>query len=201
MNSTHKTEKGFALVATLSLMIVLVILALGLLSLSSITLRNSGRDSAGEVAKANARLALLLAIAELQNTAGDDRRITVDGSIKDGAAHPNAVGVWRSWTPGFLNDPQKLNVDYEAPKDSGFIKWLVSASDADNVTSRSWATNGSLSDPLPLFSELNDGFELTGAKLPLGAGSSKPGVSPGRSPRPRQRRKSMSAAPSPPMSW
>ena len=49
-------DKGFALVVTLSLMILLTVIAVGLLSLSSISLRASTQDQAVAVAQANARV-------------------------------------------------------------------------------------------------------------------------------------------------
>ena len=58
--------RGFALVVTLALMILLSVVAVGLLSLSAITLRSSSASSSMDLAKANARFALMLALNELQ---------------------------------------------------------------------------------------------------------------------------------------
>jgi len=46
--------RGFALVVTLTLMILLSILAIGMLSLSSVALRNTGNSDNSQVARANA---------------------------------------------------------------------------------------------------------------------------------------------------
>jgi type II secretory pathway pseudopilin PulG len=56
---------GFTLVVTLSLMILLTVIAVGLLTLSSISLRSSAQTQALATARANARLALALAIGDL----------------------------------------------------------------------------------------------------------------------------------------
>ena len=69
-------NRGFALVVTLSLMVLLTLIAVGLLTLSTIALRQAGASSAMAVAQNNARLALFLALGELQSQAGPDRRVT-----------------------------------------------------------------------------------------------------------------------------
>ena len=57
-------QRGFALVISLSLMVLLTVLAIGLLTLSTVSLRASGQSEAMEVAKSNARMALSLAIGQ-----------------------------------------------------------------------------------------------------------------------------------------
>jgi hypothetical protein len=135
--------RGFALVVTLSLMILLTVVAVGLLTLSSITLRTTGQGSAMATARANARLALMLAIGELQKAAGPDKAITATSEIlAEDPKKPNLTGVWDSWNL----DVRSSNLDYESPKvrkssaDSpGFRGWLVSDSDFEETTERSYA--------------------------------------------------------------
>ena len=78
---THQRPDGFALLATLTLMVLLIVLAVGLLSLSAVTLRSAGASVAQATARANARLALMLAIGELQKELGPDQRITAPASL------------------------------------------------------------------------------------------------------------------------
>ena len=59
---------------SLSLMVLLTVLAVGLLSLSTISLRAGSHGDAMAVAKANARMSLALAIGELQKLSGPDQR-------------------------------------------------------------------------------------------------------------------------------
>jgi len=115
-----RENKGFALVVTLSLMILLTVIAVGLLSLSSISLRsaNSGQDMA--TARANARMALMLAIGDLQKSAGADQRVTATADIlpatkpaTTGRAH--WTGVWNTSS----YNPSK-------PDTKTFVCWLVS---------------------------------------------------------------------------
>ena len=91
-----KTRNGFALVVTLSLMILLTVIAVGLLSLSTISLRASGASADVAVARSNARMALMLALGDLQKHAGLDTRVTARADILD-EKNPPVVGVWTSW--------------------------------------------------------------------------------------------------------
>jgi Tfp pilus assembly protein PilX len=72
---------GFVLVVTVSLMILLTVVAIGLLGLSSIALRTGSRELARVEAQTNARLALALAIGELQTQLGPDQRVSASGAI------------------------------------------------------------------------------------------------------------------------
>ncbi len=110
-------NKGFALVVTLSLMILLTILAIGLLSLSSISLRSSAAQSAQSTARANARMALMIAIGELQKSTGPDQRVTLTSGLTSGAGSANP-----SWTGAVDVSPATLPPDAKASK----INWLVS---------------------------------------------------------------------------
>lgn len=99
----HQPKKGFALVVTLSLMILLTVIAVGLLTLSSISLRAVSQTAAQAEAQANARLGLMLAIGELQKSLGRDGNITAPATTldenpetpaPDGVKYPNLTGVW-----------------------------------------------------------------------------------------------------------
>jgi hypothetical protein len=117
------------LIVTLSLMILLVLLAVGLLSLASITLRVSSQEEAMSTARANARLALMLALGELQQTAGPDQRVTARADIVAGTGRrPRLTGVWKSWE--ILATAPPSPADYEAgARDAKFQGWLVSSPD------------------------------------------------------------------------
>ncbi len=118
------------------LLLLLVTLALGLFNLASFELRKSSRNDQAAVAKANARLALMQAIGQLQRTMGPDQRVSATADIlpKD-VKQPHWTGVWRSTMQngasfmarndlaGSLRDErweQKLN-----PADQ-VMEWLVS---------------------------------------------------------------------------
>ena len=75
-------------------------------------------------ARANARLALMMALGELQKTAGPDRRVTAPANLVK-PTHPEGLtGVWKSWKPA----PSGVsNQDYvAAKKGDGFLGYLMS---------------------------------------------------------------------------
>jgi type II secretory pathway pseudopilin PulG len=76
-------------------MILLVVIAVGLLSLSGASLRGTGQTSARQIAQANARLALQIAIGELQKNLGPDQRVSTDGRLL-GDTPRHWVSVWRT---------------------------------------------------------------------------------------------------------
>ncbi|MGJ8644323.1 MAG: hypothetical protein ACSHX9_13015 [Luteolibacter sp.] len=160
-----KHQPAFALVVTLVLMVLLTIIAVGLLSLSTISLRSASHEKSMALAKSNARLALMLAIGELQKTAGDDRRITADGSIiSESAVAPHAVGVWESWTTGLVKNTQGSAPDYDQQKQDRFVRWLVSGLE-DDLTDSNWVTSAASGEQVSLFSEEEDGFTLKGSLM------------------------------------
>ncbi|GAA5125183.1 hypothetical protein JIN84_13715 [Luteolibacter yonseiensis] len=117
---------GFALVVTLSMMILLTVIAVGLLSLGSVSLRTSGQTSDMSVARANARMALMLAIGELQKTTGPDTRVTARADILD-ENNPQVLGVWESWM-GDDHDSsgRPIAPNYSNHKQGKFLGWLTS---------------------------------------------------------------------------
>lgn len=102
-------------------MVLLVMIALAMLSLSTIETRNIHNARAVAEAQANARLALMLAIGRLQSEVGPDQRITANAGIMELPAsnpydpgnasdpnspevdHANWLGVWDSWKAGGVN--------------------------------------------------------------------------------------------------
>jgi len=126
-------RNGFALVISLSLMVLLTLLGIGLLALSSIELRSTGNSSSQATARANARLALMLAIGDLQKHAGPDTRITATaGTLDADSPRPMLTGVWnsRKLDP---NSPDNASRQTDAAKSADFRKWLVSTADPSST--------------------------------------------------------------------
>ncbi len=93
-----RTDRGFALIASLATMLLLALVAVAFLSLASVQMKVSRVDRFQAEAEANAQLALMLAIGELQRELGPDQRISATAKIleKDGEKLDQAhwTGVW-----------------------------------------------------------------------------------------------------------
>ncbi|MGB6222814.1 hypothetical protein [Haloferula sp.] len=149
------------------MMVLLALLAVGLLSLSTVSIRASGRSLAQAEAQANARLALQMAISQMQETLGDDRRITADGNILDGSQQNHAVGVWESWSPNYVENPTASAPDYDSEKQRRFLGWLASGN-RDDLSKLDWVkTPPAEGTSVELFQESADGFSLSAETIPI----------------------------------
>ncbi len=141
------SSKGFALVTTLILMVLLSVIILGMLSLSAVTLRSGSQDSSVMEARANARLALMIALGELQKEMGPDMRVSAEASVFDqNPATEKIDGIQQSrWLASYDSWGNWLNADYTPPgksllsirdtyapkRKSLFRRWLLSTPDVD----------------------------------------------------------------------
>ena len=152
--NSPRDKNGFALVVTLSLMVLLTIIAVGSLSLSAVTVRSSSQGRALSEARANARLALMIALGELQRAAGSDKVATATSAIvSNNPAKHNLTGVWDSWD----TDPTAGSVNYAGPKtlqsapgSPGFRRWLVSDSNAAASATRDYVNSPFIGDTIEL---------------------------------------------------
>lgn len=134
---------GFALVVTLSLMVLLTLIAVGLLTLSAISTRSTANGSAQAEAQANARLALMLAIGELQKEMGPDMRVSAESAIFDtdqstedidGVAQSHWLASYNSWgdwlnntyTPPGTSSSLTIQDTYAPRREKMFRRWLLS---------------------------------------------------------------------------
>jgi len=149
-------NRGFALVVTISLMILLTLIAVGMLTLSSISLRASGQADAMSVARQNARMALMLALGDLQRNAGQDQRVTATADIAgDAVGLPLAAGAQplndksvndvskgltavlpgtRYWTGVFANSEtgNPFAASLTKTPSPSVVRWLVSGDATNN---------------------------------------------------------------------
>lgn len=142
-----KGEKGFTLIITISLMVLLTMIAVGVLSLSSVTLRSSTQGNAMSIARGNAKLALMMALGELQKYAGQDKSITATSEItSENPAKYNITGVWDSWD----NSPSAPTSDYKGQKAERFRKWIVSDANQTDSFDSNYVSTGSFQNPIDL---------------------------------------------------
>lgn len=165
--SHRRYRSGFALVITLTLMVLLTLVAVGLLTLSSITPRSTGQGEAMALARSNARLALMLALGDLQKHVGPDKVITAPCEIvRETPSMPRLTGVWDSWdaiASGSASSP-----DYSGAKRDRFRSWLVSDSDPQAVRERDY--DGSKGDTFRLVGPGTLGIAAPAAKDMILAG-------------------------------
>ncbi len=130
-NPLRKSPDGFSLIIVIALMVLLSLLAVGLLSLSSVTLRASRGGEAMAEARSNARMALMVAIGNLQKAMGPDRRVSANSSAINGeVGEVNTLGAWESW---HWNPEASDSPDY-GEKQDGFVRWLSSSLNDEMAT-------------------------------------------------------------------
>ena len=121
-------RRGFALVITLALMVLLTLLVVGLLGLSAVSLRSSRQAQDLAVAQANARLGMMLALGEVQTALGPDKRVSAAAAaVMPPAKQAHLTGAWESWRW----DPAKSSTPTYSEKSGKFRRWLVSTADPE----------------------------------------------------------------------
>lgn len=146
-DSEQLQRKGFALIASLTIMVLLVMITVGMLVLSTSETKSSEQSKYKLEAQANARVALMIALSEAQEALGPDRRISSYATILDeneetqeidGVDNARLLGVWDSWGTWLNADYQKGNGDtlvirdtYEKGREKMFRRWLVSGDEAE----------------------------------------------------------------------
>lgn len=145
---TKKRRHGFALIATLTLMMLLTMLAVGILAMASTQNRIAMQTVLQSEARQQALLGLDAAIGELQMELGPDRRITASSSIiseNEGLVTQHLLGVWDSWDAPIYGKSSsgkcsKISETYEKGRGKMFRRWLISSADTRTVKDFNGAT-------------------------------------------------------------
>ena len=135
--SRQSKKKGFALVATLTLMMLVGLIAVGILSMISAQNRAAMHTAVQAAARQQALIGLDAAIAELQMALGPDQRVTASsGILSESSEMPQHIlGVWDSWTQAlYSKEGRTIQDTYSKGRSSNFRRWLISSRDRDSVT-------------------------------------------------------------------
>ncbi|MES2920831.1 MAG: hypothetical protein V4819_04765 [Verrucomicrobiota bacterium] len=179
-NPKRTRQAGFALIVTLSLMILLTVIAVGLLTLSSITVRSTSQGASQAIANSNARLALMLAIGDLQKSLGPDQRISATASSFSPTAvpQPNVVGAWTGlgWQGPTGTAPMP------SEKAAKFRGWLVSTKDVASAIDFTFPTKAQNADSVWLANPATTGTiapndaTMRAERVPITIGTSRGGI-------------------------
>lgn len=131
-------KRGFALIATLTLMMLLAMIATALMA----TAASQNRIALQSVLQAEARQQALVgldaAIGELQAELGPDQRVSASSGIiseTEGSTQQHVLGVWNSWDgpiygSGLTGKSKgKIQSTYTQGRSNMFRKWLISSRD------------------------------------------------------------------------
>ena len=171
---SRSNAHGFALVATVSMMVLMTLIAVGMLSLSTIEQRSSGggADDADRTARANARMALMIALGELQKAAGPDQRVSATATIIGSSNNPYTTGTEaqdgrKRWV-GVWDTSGYSPAD---PDNKTFVRWLVSGDEA-GVDAIADARTAPAADDVVLFEGADDAGTVSVPKVEVATTSS-----------------------------
>lgn len=136
-----RQKRGFALIATLTLMMLLAMLAVALLSMASSQQRIAMQTVLLAEARQQALVGLDVAISELQVELGPDQRVSANSGIlsdQEGAFPQYILGVWDSWDAPLYGDSptnkaNNIQATYTKGREKLFRRWMVSSRDKTNI--------------------------------------------------------------------
>ena len=150
----RRGKRGFALIATLTLMMLLAMLAVGVLAMASSQSRISMQAVLQAQARQQALVGLDAAIAQLQIELGPDRRVSASSGIlreDENAPGTHLLGVWDSWDGPIYGKSAsghgQIQSTYTQGRSNMFRRWLISARKPDDT--RSISTAAQLSNRKP----------------------------------------------------
>ncbi|MDP0495458.1 MAG: hypothetical protein Q7Q73_04540 [Verrucomicrobiota bacterium JB024] len=151
--ASHTPRRGgFALIVAISLMVFVLLLTLSLSSFTMVETSTSVQQRAHARAQLNAKFGLMKAMAQLQEMAGPDQRVTAQASILDSDPSTTDIdgidtakywtGVWNSEYP--TNGGNPISVHQIA--DNAYNNLANRRADSDAANSRflGWLVSGEL---------------------------------------------------------
>lgn len=130
----RRGKRGFALIATLTLMMLLAILATAIMGTASSQNRIAAQTVLQAEARQQALVGLDAAIGELQVELGADCRVTANSGVtsdSEGAVNQHLLGVWDSFDAPIYGKSSKGRIQqtYSQGRASHFRRWMISSRD------------------------------------------------------------------------
>lgn len=140
-SSRKRSKKGFALIATLTLMMLLAMLAVTLMATAASQNRIALQTMLQAEARQQALVGLDAAIGALQVELGPDQRVTANSGIlsqNEGALPQHLLGVWNSWDGPIYGKSvsglgNKITETYKQGREQMFRRWLISSRDVNET--------------------------------------------------------------------
>ena len=134
------TNKGFALIATLTLMMLLAMLAVTLMAIASSQNRIALQTMLQAEARQQALVGLDAAIGALQVELGPDQRVTASSGVLGSADRTpqHLLGSWNSWDGPIYGKSasgqgDKISSTYKDNRAKMFRRWLISSRDENST--------------------------------------------------------------------
>ena len=131
-----ETRRGFALVLALSMMAFVLMVVLAMSTLVTVELKSSRNEIEKNAARANARMALMMALGDLQKYAGPDQRVTANGAILrpvGSGSQPAENSKWTGvWSTTKIDEPENTIVGGGADANFEGLDYLSDARNDDD---------------------------------------------------------------------
>ncbi len=153
--SRKRQKKGFALIATLTLMMLLAMLAVAIMATAASQNRIALQTMLQAEARQQALVGLDAAIGELQVELGPDQRVTANSGIlddNDNGSAQHLLGVWDSWDGPIYGKSVsghggKISKTYSKGRSDMFRRWMISSRDRNSTRSMNAAKQLCSRDP------------------------------------------------------
>ncbi len=140
-NVIFRAPRGFAIISTLVLMILVALIAVGLMALVASRNRIASQKVLVAEARQQALVGLDDAIAALQAELGVDQRVSANSGIlnaSENAGSAHLLGVWDSWTTSLYGNQEgsgvgRIQATYDRGRSKMFRRWLISAKRQEDV--------------------------------------------------------------------
>lgn len=118
----NRKSGGFAIIATLTVMILLAMVAIAFLTLAAVQVQTGASSKHRVIAETNARLALMVALAELQRDMGPDQRVSASAEILEDAEEASVEQ--KHWTAVWKSAPDKAQAFIRRDEETGGLRDL-----------------------------------------------------------------------------